>query len=90
MNYNNEPQSREELLERLEEQGWEVYEDGSASQELRYVEDDGHFHLEHFGVRACPDLMHGQGSSRRDWDREVNQWVRDLGYSFRYRGQGVV
>lgn len=85
-----QPQNREELLQRAEELGWEVYEREGGSEELYYFEDDGHFHLQHYGVRVSPDMYHGQGSSRRDFDREVNGHLRDMGYNVTYRGHGAV
>lgn len=82
-----EPRNREELLERFGSQG-EVYEDGS--EELRISEDDGTFFLEHFGVRLCPEFIEGQGSTRRDFNRECNQFLRNMGYSIRYSEVGIV
>jgi hypothetical protein len=85
-----QPQSKEELLQRAKEQGWDVYEQEGRSEKLYYFEDDGHFHLEHYGVRVSPDMLHGQGSSRRDFDREVNRHLRDMGYKVNYKGSGLV
>ncbi len=79
------PTNREELVADF---GGDVYEDGS--QELRLSEDDGNFFLEEFGVRLCPELSVGQGSSRRDFNRAVNQWLTSMGYSERYNGVGMV
>ena len=86
---NNQPQNREELLERVEDIFViDVYEDGS--EEFDVYEDDGMIHINHYGIRVVPELNHGQGSSRRDFDREVNEVLRGLGYSFVYRGSGIV
>ena len=85
---NNQPQNREELLQRAEELGFDVYE--SEQDEFEVYEDDGSLHVNHYGLRVCPYMEHGQGSSRRDFNKEANYWLQKLGYDYQYREEGVV
>lgn len=66
----------------------EVYFDGS--QEFSMFEDDGNFFVEEFGVRVWPDLPVSQFSSRREFNREVNRFLRENGYEVRYNETGTV
>ena len=72
--------------------GGEVYEDGS--QEFSMFEDDGHFHIQQFGVRGAFDIGQDIGNyrpmPRSRFNREANQFVRGMGYSVRYEGHGAV
>ena len=76
-----------EFRVRAEEVGAdEIYEDGS--QEFSMSEDDGSFFVEQFGLRAA--WFFGQEISRRDFNREANQVLREMGRSEKYNQKGLV
>lgn len=87
---NNAPRNAEEFRNRAVEIDVDVsiFEDGS--QEFSSVEDDGHFHVEQFGVRASFDSPRGQESSRREFNQFANEVLREFGFSVRHNGSGPV
>lgn len=64
----------------------DIYEDGS--QELRIYEDDGHFFINQYGVRAAWYI--GQESTRIQFNRQANLIIRNMGYDHNYNGRGIV
>jgi len=77
----------EQFRQMAEDNGVEdIYQDGS--QELRFYEDDGHFFIDHYGIRAAWYI--GQESTRRQFNREANRIIRDMGYDHNYNEVGIV